>query len=271
MPATPDFSSLLRFKPGKSRLKHFDPSETFGLKHDDHARAALEKNVKRLSEIQYRFYASNSRALLIVLQGMDAAGKDGTIRHVMTGLNPQGCEVTSFKKPTAEELDHDFLWRIHTAVPGKGEIGIFNRSHYEDVLVARVRKLTPKDVWKARYAQINAFEALLAGTGTLVLKFFLHISNAEQKERLQERLDDPAKNWKLNPQDFEERKLWNSYQEAYEDALAKCSTSDAPWFVIPANKKWFRNLAVSQIIVKTLEGLQLDLPKPPPGLDKFRL
>lgn len=271
MKALPDFSEVLRFKPGKSRLKDFNPTGTQGVEHDARAQQALEQNLKRLSEIQYRLYASKARALLIVLQGIDAAGKDGTIRHVMTGLNPQGCKVTSFKKPTSEELDHDFLWRIHKAVPGKGEIGIFNRSHYEDVLVVRVHKLVPKEVWKARFAQINSFEKLLAESGTVVLKFFLHLSKEEQKARLQARINDPEKNWKLSPQDFEERPLWKKYQQAFEDALSKCATERAPWFVIPSDKKWFRNLAVSQIIVKALEGLKLDLPKPAPGLERYRL
>jgi len=193
---------------------------------------------------------------------MDASGKDGTIRHVMYGVNPQVCSVTSFKAPTSEELDHDFLWRIHNAVPPRGEIGIFNRSHYEDVLIVRVHDLVPKTVWSARYEQINDFEKMLSKNNVTILKFFLHISKDEQKERLQERLNDPTKNWKMNPEDLKERELWDDYQKAYEVAIEKCSTKYAPWYIIPANKKWFRNIAVSEIIIETLENLKMKFPKP---------
>lgn len=244
-----------------SKLGDWDAGETFGFKKDE-SHALLEKNVGRLAELEYRLYAESKRALLIVLQGMDASGKDGTVRHVMSGLNPQSCRVTSFKVPTAEEQAHDFLWRIHRAVPAHGEIGIFNRSHYEDVLIVRVRNLVPKSVWSKRYRQINDFEAMLAENGVHILKFFLHISKDEQRERLQARLKDKTKNWKFNPGDLEERKLWKDYQRAYEDALSRCSSKHAPWFVVPANKKWFRNLAVSQIIVETLEKLDMKFPKP---------
>jgi PPK2 family polyphosphate:nucleotide phosphotransferase len=193
---------------------------------------------------------------------MDAAGKDGTVRHVMRGVNPQGCKVISFKAPTHEELDHDYLWRIHKSVPPKGEIGIFNRSHYEDVLVVRVHELVPRSVWEKRYDQINRFEENLAENGLKILKFFLFIDKEEQKERLEQRLKDPSKVWKMNPDDVKERKLWNDYIEAYEDALTRCSTKLAPWFIIPANKKWFRNLMISEIIIKTLETLKMKYPKP---------
>jgi len=257
-------------RPGQRvKLSDRDPDYTAGLKKKRDVEKRVRENVARLSDLQYRLYAENRRALLIVLQAMDAGGKDGTIRHVMSGVNPQGCKVTSFKVPSAEELDHDFLWRIHKAVPPKGEIGIFNRSHYEDVLIVRVHKLVPKAVWSKRYRQINLFEKGLAENGVTILKFFLHISKDEQKKRFQSRLDSPDKNWKVNPSDFEERKLWDDYTEAYETVLRRCSTKHAPWFIIPANKKWFRNLAVSQIIVETLEGL--DMKFPPPVCDVSKL
>jgi PPK2 family polyphosphate:nucleotide phosphotransferase len=206
-----------------------------------------------------------------VLQGMDAAGKDGTIRHVMSGVNPQGCHVTSFKAPTRDESEHDFLWRAHLAVPERGQIGIFNRSYYEDVLVVRVHNLVPKDVWKKRFAQINVFEELLAENGVMVLKFFLHISKDEQKKRFQERLDDPSHQWKLSPADFAERKFWDQYVEAYEEALSKCSTAVAPWYIIPANHKWFRNLAISKIVAQTLEDFRMKYPKPAFDLSQYKI
>jgi len=199
---------------------------------------------------------------LLILQGMETSGKDGTISHVMSRVNPQGCRVTSFKQPTPIELSHDFLWRVHQAVPARGEIGIFNRSHYEEVLVVRVHGLVPKEVWSRRYDQINDFERILVDSGVTVLKFFLHISKKEQLERLQARLDDPTKLWKFNPGDLQERKLWKDYMAAYEDALSRCSTKDSPWFIIPANKKWVRNLAVSQILLETFERLNPQFPRP---------
>jgi PPK2 family polyphosphate:nucleotide phosphotransferase len=263
------FSKKFVVRPGhKVRLRDWDPDDAAGLKKDA-AENLLAHNVARLAKLQYRLYAESKRAVLIVLQGMDAAGKDGTLRHVMTGLNPQGCRVSSFKVPSAEERAHDFLWRIHKAVPAHGEIGIFNRSHYEDVLVVRVHNLVPKAVWSSRYEQINQFERILAANGTTILKFFLHISKDEQRRRLLERLDDPDKNWKLTAADAAERKLWKNYQRAYEDALSECSTNAALWFVIPANKKWFRNLAVSQIIVEALEKMDPQLPKPSADLAKI--
>ena len=249
--------------PGRRvHLAEWDPEDTRGHGKDAATEDALAQAIARLDELQYVMFADHRHALLVVLQGMDAAGKDGTIRHVMAGLNPQGCRVTAFKRPSAEEAEHDFLWRIHRAVPAKGDIAIFNRSHYEDVLVARVRKLVPREVWSARYEQINGFEALLAQNGVTVVKFFLHINEAEQKRRFEERLKDPTKQWKLEPEDFEDRKYWDDYTAAYEDALGHCSTDAAPWFVIPANKKWFRNLAVSRILVHALERLDLKFPKP---------
>ena len=259
-------------EPGtKVRLSRIDPDDTDGFKDKQAAEKALSKNIVRLQKLQYLLYAENRRALLIVLQAMDAGGKDGTIRHVMSGLNPQGCVVTSFKAPTEEEREHGFLWRIHKQVPARGDIGIFNRSHYEDVLVARVRKLVPKSVWEKRYDQINAFEKTLAGNDVVILKFMLHISKEEQRRRLEERIENPRKRWKIAPSDFEDRKLWDEYQKAYEAALSRCNHAWAPWFVIPANRKWFRNLAVSEIIVDTLQSLDMKLPRPTVDFSTLRL
>jgi PPK2 family polyphosphate:nucleotide phosphotransferase len=261
-----------RVKPdARVRLAEHDPADTGGVRDKDEAEKLIQKHIARLAELQYRLYAEGRRALLIVLQGIDAAGKDGTIRHVMSGLNPQSCRVTSFKVPSAVELAHDFLWRIHAAVPAKGEIGIFNRSHYEDVLVARVHGLVKKKVWQARYDEINGFEDYLLRNSVHILKFFLHINKEEQQKRLEERLKDPTKNWKISPADLAERKLWGDYIEAYEEALSRCSTKEAPWFIIPANHKWFRNLAVSQIIVEALEEMDMKFPPPSFDVSKVRL
>ena len=242
-------------------LSKCDPAETFGYDHDQKTEAKLAKTIQRLDELQELLYAEKKHALLVVLQGMDTAGKDGTIRHVMSGVNPTGCSVTSFKVPNSEELAHDFLWRVHKAVPSKGLIGIFNRSHYEDVLVVRVHKLVPKNVWKARYDEINRFERNLAENDVKILKFFLHISKEEQKKRIEARMDDPRKKWKLSKADEKERKLWDDYMVAYEAALSRCTTEYAPWFIIPSDHKWFRNLAVSQIIMETLEDFDMHYPK----------
>jgi len=264
-------SKKLIIKPGKKvRLSDYAPEYTANFKDKEAAENVLKKNISSLSELQYRLKAENKRTLLIILQGMDTSGKDGTIRHVMSGSNPQDCEVTSFKIPSQEEYQHDFLWRIHKGIPPKGEIGIFNRSHYEDVLAARVHKIVPKSVWSLRYKQINNFEEMLVQNDVTILKFFLCISKSEQKERLEERLEDPRKNWKLSEEDFKERKYWNDYIEAYEDALSLCSTKSAPWFVIPSNKKWFRNLAVSQIIIETLKDMNIKFPSPIINLSKFK-
>jgi PPK2 family polyphosphate:nucleotide phosphotransferase len=269
MPST--FTARFRIEPRrKVKVSAIDADSSGGLKSKEDATGLLEKNIARLAQLQYRLAAENKRALLVILQAMDAGGKDGTIRHVMSGLNPQGCRVTSFKVPAGEETQHDFLWRIHRAVPRFGEIGIFNRSQYEDVLVARVHRLVPKAVWSRRYEQINAFEKMLHENGTTILKFYLHISPDEQKKRLEARIDDTSKNWKISPADFAERKLWADYQEAYEDAIRNCSTEWAPWFVIPANKKWFRNAAVSAIIAETLDGMNPKAPKPAADLSKFK-
>ena len=264
-----DFREKLMVRPGhKVKLKDYDPDETFGFKKDNESEALTAKSTARLDELQYILYAENRRALLIMLQAMDCGGKDGTIRHVMSGANPQGCKVTSFKVPSSEEAAHDFLWRYHKAVPARGEIGIFNRSPYEQVLVVRVHKLLPKREWSAAYEQINMIERYLAENDVTILKFFLHISKDEQKRRFQQRIDEPEKHWKLSPADFAERQYWDDYIAAYEAALSRCSTKYAPWFIIPANKKWFRNLAVSRIIAETLESMNLKFPKPAIDLPK---
>jgi PPK2 family polyphosphate:nucleotide phosphotransferase len=246
-----------RVQPGSNfKLKRHKTDETLGLKKDHH-----EANVKQLAALHDVLYAEHRHALLIVLQGMDAAGKDGTIRHVMSGVNPQGCVVTSFKEPTIPEMEHDYLWRIHAAVPGKGYIGIFNRSQYEDVLVTRVHKTVPLREIEQRYAEINAFEKMLANNGVTILKFFLHMSKEEQGRRFDARLEDPDKNWKASPSDFKERKFWDSYQSAYEDVIGKCSTKYAPWYVIPSDHKWFRNYAVSEIVIRTMRSLHMKYPE----------
>jgi PPK2 family polyphosphate:nucleotide phosphotransferase len=254
----------------KVRLSKHDPDATLGWHKGHKMEASLKDAIQKIDTLQYRLYAERKRALLIVLQGLDTAGKDGTIRHVMSGVNPQGCKVTSFKVPTAEEAAHDFLWRIHKAVPEDGELGIFNRSHYEDVLVVRVHELVPKQVWSRRYDQINEFESILVRNGVRILKFFLHISKDEQRKRLLERLDDPNRHWKISESDFRERKFWNDYTDAYEHALTKCSTDRAPWFIIPANKKWFRNLAVSHILADTLEDMNPKFPPPTVDVSKIK-
>jgi PPK2 family polyphosphate:nucleotide phosphotransferase len=250
-------------------LRHADPEATFGVEKAD-AERLLAKNLERLSVLQYLLYAESQRALLVVLQGIDAGGKDGTIRHVMTGLNPQGVEVTAFKVPEGEETRHDYLWRIHKAIPERGKIGIFNRSHYEDVLVVRVHDLVPKQVWQKRYRQINDFENMLTDNGVAVVKFLLYISKEEQAKRFRERLDDKTKNWKFSMGDVKEREYWDQYLDAYQAALHKCSSESAPWYVIPSNRKWFRNLAVSQILVDTLEKMKLKYPKPTADLSQIR-
>jgi len=254
----------LLIRPGaRVHLAGIDAGATHG-----HAKAGaatgLQTGLDRLTSLQDRLWAEAKHPILIVLQGIDAAGKDGTVRHVMTAFNPMGCIVTSWKAPTAIELAHDYLWRIHQRTPGKGEISIFNRSHYEDVLVVRVHDLVPKEVWSKRYDEINAFERLLKREGTTILKFFLLIDRDEQKQRLQDRLDDPAKHWKFRVRDLAERKLWDAYLAAFDDMLERCSTDSAPWYLIPANKKWFRNLAVADIVADALEDLK---PAYPPSQD----
>jgi PPK2 family polyphosphate:nucleotide phosphotransferase len=246
----------------KVRLDEVDAGYKGGYEDRDFAEADLAKYSRRLHDLQYMMYAENKRSLLIILQGMDGAGKDGTINHVLTAMNPQGCRVFAFKSPSVEELAHNFLWRISQATPRKGYVSVFNRSHYEDVLVVRVHNLVPKKVWSKRYDQINDFERHLADNGTAILKFYLHIDKDEQLARFRQRLSDPKRQWKISESDFAERQYWSKYEKAYEDALSKCSTDYAPWFVIPSNHKWFRNLAVSQIIVESLESLDIKLPPP---------
>ncbi len=253
-----------RVKPGsKVDLAKMDADSTAGFKgnREDAEERLLELN-DRLEALQEALWAEQRRGVLVVLQGMDTSGKDGTIRHVFEGVNPLGVRVAAFKAPTAEELGHDFLWRVHPKVPGRGEMVIFNRSHYEDVLAARVRKFVPPEVWKPRYGQINDFERLLTEAGTVVLKFFLYIGKEEQKKRLQDRLDDPTKQWKFRRGDLDDRLLWDAYLKAYEDALARTSHKHAPWYVVPSNKKWFRNLVVATVLVKALENLDIKIPGP---------
>jgi len=265
------FSEELLAKPGKKvKLADWDPEDTLGWEKDGKMKRSTAKAIERIDKLQYLLYAEHKRTLLIVLQGLDAAGKDGTIRHVMAGVNPQGCTVVSFKKPSTDEAAHDYLWRIHKAVPEYGNIGIFNRSVYEDVLVVRVHDYVPKEVWSKRYEQINEFEELLHDNNVRVIKFFLHIGKDEQKKRFQERIDDPDRRWKISEADFAERKYWDDYTAAYEDVLTKCSTKHAPWFIIPANKKWFRNLAVSHIVAETMEGFDMKFPKPTVDVKKLK-
>jgi PPK2 family polyphosphate:nucleotide phosphotransferase len=256
----------LRIAPGsKVRLETVDANANHG-RTKARATDQLQKGLDRLTDLQDRLWAESKHPVLIVLQGIDAAGKDGTVRHVMTAFNPMGCLVTSWKAPTPIELAHDYLWRIHQRTPAKGEISIFNRSHYEDVLVVRVHELVPKDVWSKRYDQINEFERLLTTSGTTILKFFLWIDRDEQKARFQARLDDPDKRWKFRVRDLEERKLWDSYVAAFEDMLERCSTADAPWYLVPSNRKWFRNLAVADIVADVLDDLKPEYPPCPDDL-----
>jgi PPK2 family polyphosphate:nucleotide phosphotransferase len=244
-------------------LADLDPSQRLSFEGGKKAgREYLEELTRRLGELQALLYAEGKHRVLMVLQATDTGGKDGAIRHVFRTVNPQGVKVSSFKAPSAAELAHDYLWRIHREAPARGEIRIFNRSHYEDVLIARVRKLVPVEVWERRYQHINDFERMLADEGTTIVKFFLHISKAEQAARLQARLDDPAKHWKFDPADLAEREHWDAYQEAYQAMLGRTSTSWAPWHVVPANSKWYRNLVIARVLVDTLECLRMRYPEP---------
>ena len=262
MPQTSTLREKLRVRPGsRVRLADLDPGATHGFDKAS-AEPVVERKMTELASLQDRLWAESKHSVLVVLQGIDAAGKDGTINKVMEAFNPQGCVVSSFKVPTAEELGHDFLWRIHMRTPRKGEIGIFNRSHYEDVLVVRVHKLAPKSVWSRRYDEINDFERTLTAGGTTIVKFFLSIDRDEQRARFQARLDDPSKRWKFRLGDLEERKRWDDYVAAFEDMLERCSTDDAPWYVIPSNRKWFRNLAVAEILADTIDDLKPRYPEP---------
>jgi PPK2 family polyphosphate:nucleotide phosphotransferase len=269
MPPTPDYPRY-RVEPGEQvRLADVDPNQTEGYEKKKDVRKELEKQSKRIGELQARLYAERKQSLLIVLQAMDTGGKDGTIKHVFDHVNPQGCQVWSFKGPSSEELEHDFLWRYHQKAPPQGMITIFNRSHYEDVLIVRVKNLVPEHVWRERYQMINAFEHLLTLNNTVVVKFFLHISKDEQKRRLESRLENADKRWKFSTNDIKERAYWDTYQIAFEDAINKCSTEHAPWYVIPANNKWYRNLVIARTIADTLEAMDPRYPAAEQGLDNI--
>ena len=273
MSAARDISKPYRVEDGsKFRLKDFDPGATSGVESKKHAEAELVRGVERLAELQDKLYAQDRWAVLIVLQGMDAAGKDGVIKHVMAGINPQGCEVFSFKQPSVEELNHDFLWRTQKQAPGRGRIGIFNRSYYEEVLVTRVHKellerqhipvsLMTKNIWKERFTDINAYESYLFRNGIVIRKFFLNLSRKEQRKRFLKRLDLPEKNWKFSAADIAERAFWNDYMNAYEDAIQHTATPQAPWYVVPADNKWYTRLVVAAAVVHALEKLNLSYPK----------
>ena len=266
-----DYRDLLLVRPGKkAKLSTVDPN----FKSEDESKASAEaqiaKDAKKLGDLQYLMYAEGRRSLLVCLQGLDASGKDGTIQHVLGVMNPQGTRVYGFKTPSPLEASHDFLWRAHLHAPAKGEIVVFNRSHYEDVLIARVHNIVPKAVWSKRYELINDFERNLVHGGTHILKFFLHISEDEQLRRFKQRLDDPSRRWKISEADYGERKLWPQYMDALKDAITKTSTKDAPWFIVPANHKWFRNLAISRILVSTLESLRMKTPPPRVDIDEIR-
>ena len=266
-----DYRKRFAVIPGsKVQLAKIDPGFTGENGNRERAATETREQVARMERLQYRLYADASQSLLVVLQGLDAAGKDGTIRHLFSGMNPQGVSVFAFKEPTEPELEHDFLWRVHRHAPGNGEVVIYNRSHYEDVLVARVHKIVARQVWSKRYELINAFEQMLAENRTRILKFYLHISPGEQLARFKQRLDDPARHWKISESDYSERALWPQYIEAYQDALAATSTSWAPWFVIPADHKWFRNLAISQIVADAMDDMGLKLPPPHVDLAEIR-
>jgi PPK2 family polyphosphate:nucleotide phosphotransferase len=260
-------------RPGTpARLDQADPDDRSGFEGDkDDGIKKLETLTSRLEQLQELLYADQRHALLVVLQGMDSAGKDGTIRRVFSGVNPEGVRVVSFKVPSTVEAEHDFLWRVHAQVPAKGEMVLFNRSQYEDVLITRVHGLIKRAEWERRYHAINEFERMLTEEGTTVLKFFLNISRDEQKRRLKERLDDPTKHWKFRESDIQERQRWAEYMVAYEEALTKTSTAWAPWYVIPSNRKWFRDLAVSERIVSTLEAFRMRYPPLPPDLRKAQV
>jgi PPK2 family polyphosphate:nucleotide phosphotransferase len=267
-PPEPDYPRY-RVEPGTPlRLADVNPDESEHYKRKKDVADELKRQRDRISDLQARLYGEQKRSLLMVLQAMDTGGKDGTIKGVFQGVNPQGCQVWSFKAPSNEEAAHDFLWRYHQKAPPRGMIHIFNRSHYEDVLIVRVKDLVPESVWKPRYEAINQFEHALTLAGVTVLKFYLHISKDEQKRRLESRLQDPDKRWKFSTNDIKERGYWDDYMAAFEDAINNCSTADSPWYVIPANKKWYRNLVVARTIADTLEALNPQYPAAEPGLEK---
>jgi PPK2 family polyphosphate:nucleotide phosphotransferase len=262
----------LLVRPGDpARLRDRDPGDRLGLGARSDAVERLGVLVSRLGTLQNRLWAEDRRALLLVLQGLDASGKDGTIRHVFSGVNPQGCRVVSFKAPTLTELQHDYLWRVHDQLPARGEIGIFTRSHYDDLVTVRVRGLVPHDLVDRRRAQVRAFEQMLAEEGTTLVKVFLHISRDEQRERLQARLDDPEKSWKFRLGDLDDRKLWDEYHRVYEHVITETSTECAPWYVVPGNRKWVRNVAVASLLVETLERMDPQLPPEDPALRGLRV
>lgn len=269
--ALTDYYEKFRVKPGQ-KIKIKDVPAEFDGKHEDKksAKRTIEKLEKRIEALQGQLYAEGKRSILICLQAPDTGGKDGVIRHVFDAMNPQSCRVASFKQPSSEELAHDFLWRVEQQTPRRGEVVIFNRSHYEDVLIVRVHNLVSKNIWSRRYEQINEFEKRLRANDTYILKFFLCISKDEQLKRFGDRLNDPSKRWKISLADYSEREYWDDYIDAYEDAINKCSTDEAPWFVIPSNQKWFRDLAISQIIVDTMEGLKMKVPEPVVDLEEIR-
>ena len=265
------YAKTFRVEPGtKVDLDNTDVTAMPDGLDRDEAEATFKILTDKLRDLQHLMYAEDKRSLLVVLQGRDAAGKDGTIRRVFGPMNPQGCRVTSFKVPSSIEAAHDFLWRCHIAVPKRGMVGIFNRSHYEDVLVVRVHDLVPKKIWSKRYDHINAFEKLLADNGTLILKFYLHIDREEQLERFKKRIDNPKKNWKISDADYSERPYWDEYTRAFEDVISKCSTKHAPWFVIPANRKWARNLVIADIVADAMEGLGMRYPEPEVDMEEIR-
>jgi PPK2 family polyphosphate:nucleotide phosphotransferase len=266
-----DYLERFKVKPGaKVKLDDIDPAFKDGHKSHKAAGEEIAHCQEKLCALQEQLYAERRHSVLICLQALDTGGKDGAINHVLGAMNPQGCRVAAFKQPTPEELAHDFLWRVHKVAPAHGEVVIFNRSHYEDVLVARVHDLVPKAVWSRRYELINNFEKNLVEHSTQILKFYLHISKEEQLKRFKQRLDDPSKQWKISDADYKERAYWDDYRAAYEDAISKCSTEHAPWFIIPANHKWFRNLAIARIVVEHMEGLKMKYPKPTVDIEQIR-
>ena len=259
-----------RIAPGdRVHLHKFDPGYE-GKEDKKDALTKIDSLRDKMGDLQQRLFAERKRSLLVCLQALDAGGKDGVIKHVIGSMNPDGCRVANFKEPSQEELAHDFLWRIEAQMPKKGEVAIFNRSHYEDVLIVRVHRLVSKDVWSKRYDEINDFERRHVENGTRILKFFLHISKKEQLQRFEERLDDPAKRWKISEADYTEREHWDDYMRAYEDAIARCNTEGSPWFVIPADHKWFRDLAISEILVATMESMNIRVPQPTVDIEEIR-
>src|SRR5579862_2691719 len=268
-----DFAKPFRIEDGNHfRIKNFDPADTLGLKSKEHAQEALAKGIEKLAALQEKLYAQDRWAVLMILQAMDAAGKDSTIKHVMSGVNPEGCQVTSFKTPSVEDLQHDFLWRAARCLPARGTIGIFNRSYYEEVLIVRVHPeilaqektpehLVTKNIWKQRFTDINAFEDYLSRNGVAIIKVFLNVSKKEQKKRFLERLDEPEKNWKFSAADVLEREHWHEYMRAYEDMIRNTSTKAAPWYVIPADHKWFTRVSVAEVVINAMEELNLSFPK----------